>query len=168
MRDTILRLKGVTASVPGDSSTEGKIYVTKVVDNEPIFGSYEDAIHYKKSEAWDVESLYNRTHNKKLETVDLPSHMEKNLSYICDIKGYAHVINSAGKSGNILFIIGACINSLDKNTAKMSYSIEMFKKEQADYLRESYNDYSTAVDRYNQLSTEWDWEFGKYSHLSKK
>ena len=162
----ILRIKGVTASVPGDITTEGNIYVSKFVDGEAIFGKLEDAEQFTIKQLWDIQHQYNQTHKLQLEDITLPGQMEKDISYICDIKGFDVVTNSVGQQDNLKFIIGAHINKENKNTAIMKYTIAMFDG-MADKLRETYDDYSTAVDRYNQLSIEWCADLGKFAHLSK-
>jgi len=81
--------------------------------------------------------------------------MRKNLKYTFQIKGYAYVRNSEGTPGCLRFIVGSHID-ISNNTAKMVYILEMFETNHKDYLFEEYNDYSTAVDRFNALSAKWD------------
>ena len=179
MSAKILRLKGVTASVVGDISTEGKIYVTNMVDGEPIFGGFEDAYRFdgncmrgniKGLDIHDIQHKYNWAHNNKLEDVNLPGVMGEGdrITYICDLKGYNVVRNSKGYTDNLKFVVGAHINKENGNTAIMTYKIWMFEKGVPDYMCEEYDDYATAVARYNVVAAEYDSNFGKYAHLKKK
>ena len=132
---------------------DGK-YVIAMVDGLPIFGCYEDAMGFT---AIDYAYMnYNRYHapmGVNLVNISKPCYMDKDLSYICDLKGYT-VLNINGKRDNLKFVISAYI-CIFTNTAVIKYGLWAFEKGMDCYINEEYDDYGVAVDRYNELSERW-------------
>ena len=166
-RNKVLKLEGTADT-----------YVMDVVDGEVRFGNFTESYKFDGSPMrGDVKGLdyltiqhtYNRGHEDRLEDLYMPHVMDEGdrVTYICDLKGMHVVKNSTGRKDNLKFVVGAHINKENGNTAIMTYKVWMFEKGVADYMCEEYDDYATAVARYNEVAAEFDSNFGKYSGIKK-
>lgn len=67
-------------------------------------------------------------------------------------QGMGYIKNAKGKSSNLMLSIFSTLNTSDNTISGVTYKITAFDWE----INESFVDYNTALNRYNELLTELD------------